>query len=158
MIEAEQVRRATVTWTGNLANGAGRVSAASSGAFSELPVSWASRTETPDGSTSPEELMAAAHAACFSMAFSSALTKDGTPPGQLWVTAAVTFAKDETRWSIASSHLEVRGRVEGSSQAAFADAAERAKDGCPVSRALKGNVELSVTATLEQASGQAEGG
>jgi len=149
MIEAEQVRRATVTWTGNLASGSGRVSAASSRAFSELPVTWASRTESPDGSTSPEELIAAAHASCFSMAFSSALTKDGTPPGSLEVTATVTFAKDETRWSIASSHLEVRGRVEGSNQAAFADAAERAKDGCPVSRALKGNVELSVSATLE---------
>jgi osmotically inducible protein OsmC len=149
MIEAEQVRRATVSWTGNLANGAGRVSAATTGAFKDLPVSWVARTEAPEASTSPEELMAAAHAACFSMAFSSALTKDGTPPGELSVTASVTFAKDETRWSIASSHLDVRGRVEGSSQAAFADAAERAKEGCPVSRALKGNVELSVTATLE---------
>jgi len=150
MIEAEQVRQATVTWTGNLASGSGRVSATTSGAFSELPVTWASRTESPDGRTSPEELIAAAHAACFSMAFSSALTKDGTPPGQLEVTATVTFAKDETRWSIASSHLEVRGRVEGSTQAAFADAADRAKDGCPVSRALKGNVEVSVSASLER--------
>jgi len=150
MIEAEQVRQATVTWMGNLATGSGRVSAATTGVFSELPVSWAARTESPDGTTSPEELLAAAHAACFSMAFSSALTKDGTPPGQLEVTATVTFAKDETRWSIASSHLEVRGRVEGSSQAAFADAAQRAKDGCPVSRALKGNVELSVEALLER--------
>jgi len=150
MIEAEQVRQATVTWTGNLASGSGRVSATTSGAFSELPVTWASRTESPDGRTSPEELIAAAHAACFSMAFSSALTKDGTPPGQLEVTATVTFAKDETRWSIASSHLEVRGRVEGSTQAAFSDAAERAKDGCPVSRALKGNVEVSVSASLER--------
>jgi osmotically inducible protein OsmC len=151
MIEAEQVRRATVTWTGDLANGAGRVSAATTRAFSELPVSWAARTEAPETSTSPEELRAAALAACFSMAFSSTLAKDGTPPGELSVTASVTFAKDETRWSIASSHLDVRGRVEGSSQAAFADAAERAKDGCPISRALKGNVELSVAATLEHA-------
>lgn len=149
MIETEQVRKATATWSGNLVNGAGSVTAKTTGAFSELPVSWAARTEAPGASTSPEELMAAAHAACFSMSLSSTLTKDGTPPGELWVTVSVTFAKDETRWSIASSHLDVRGRVEGSSQAAFADAAERAKDGCPVSRALKGNVELSVTATLE---------
>lgn len=149
MIEAEQIRRATVTWTGNLARGAGRVSAATSGAFRDLPVTWAARTESPDGRTSPEELVAAAHASCFSMALSSGLTKDGTPPGKLYVSATVRFAKDETRWSIASSHLEVRGRVDGSSQEAFAAAAERAKDGCPVSRALKGNVELSVTATLE---------
>jgi osmotically inducible protein OsmC len=151
MIEAEQVRRATATWTGNLANGAGHVSAATTGAFGELPVSWAARTEAPGANTSPEELLAAAHAACFSMSLASTLTKDGTPPGELWVTVSVTFAKDETRWSIASSHLDVRGRVKGSSQTAFADAAERAKDGCPVSRALKGNVELSVTATLEGA-------
>jgi osmotically inducible protein OsmC len=151
MIEAEQVRRATATWSGNLANGAGEVSAATTGAFSELPVSWAARTEAPEANTSPEELLAAAHAACFSMSLSSTLTKDGTPPGELWVTVTVTFAKDETRWSIASSHIDVRGRVEGSSQTAFADAAERAKDGCPVSRALKGNVALSVTATLEDA-------
>lgn len=149
MIEAEQIRRATVTWTGNLARGTGRVSAATSGAFRDLPVTWAARTESPDGRTSPEELVAAAHASCFSMALSSGLTKDGTPPGELYVSATVRFAKDETRWSIASSHLEVRGRVDGSSQEAFAAAAERAKDGCPVSRALKGNVELSVTATLE---------
>jgi osmotically inducible protein OsmC len=149
MIQTEQVRQATATWTGNLANGAGNVSAATTGAFNELPISWAARTEAPEASTSPEELIAAAHAACFSMSLSSTLTKDGTPPGQLWVTVSVTFAKDETRWSIASSHIDVRGRVEGSSQAAFADAADRAKDGCPVSRALKGNVELSVTATLE---------
>lgn len=149
MIEAEQIRRATVTWTGNLARGAGRVSAATSGAFRDLPVTWAARTESPDGRTSPEELVAAAHASCFSMALSSGLTKDGTPPRELYVSATVRFTKDETRWSIASSHLEVRGRVDGSSQEAFAAAAERAKDGCPVSRALKGNVELSVTATLE---------
>lgn len=148
MREAEQIRRATVTWTGTLAEGAGRVSAASSGAFRQLPVTWASRTESPDGRTSPEELIAAAHASCFSMALASTLTKDGTPPGDLNVTATVTFAKDEAGWSIASSHLEVRGQVPGSSQAAFADAADRARNSCPVSRALKGNVELSVAATL----------
>jgi osmotically inducible protein OsmC len=83
------------------------------------------------------------------MAFSNTLVKDGTPPRRLEVSATVTFAKDETRWSVTASHLDVRGQVDGSSQAAFADAAERAKDGCPISRALKGNVELSVTATLE---------
>jgi lipoyl-dependent peroxiredoxin len=153
MADVEQVRRATVTWNGNLVNGSGRVSAETSGTFTELPVSWTARTEEPGGSTSPEELIAAAHAACYSMAFSSELTKAGTPPGELRVTAAVTFAKDETRWSIASSHLEVRGRVEGSNQSDFAAAASRAKDGCPVSRALQGNVEISVSATLEGGAG-----
>lgn len=148
MIETEQIRRASVTWNGNLVAGEGRVSAESSGAFTDLPVTWGSRTESPDGRTSPEELIAAAHASCFSMAFSSTLTKDGTPPGKLEVTATVTFSKDPERWSISKSHLEVRGHIEGSSQAAFADAAERAKDSCPVSRALKDNVELTVDATL----------
>lgn len=149
MIEAEQVRRATATWLGTLIEGSGRVSAATSGTFADLPVSWAARTEAPDGRTSPEELLAAAHASCFCMALSNTLVKDGTPPERLDVTAAVTFAKDETRWSVASSHLDVRGHVPGSSQVAFADAAERAKDGCPISRALVGNVALSVEATLE---------
>jgi osmotically inducible protein OsmC len=149
MSEGQQTRRATVTWDGTLLEGSGRVSAGTSGTFSDLPVSWASRTEAPAGRTSPEELLAAAHAACFSMAFSNTLVKDGTPPRRLEVSATVTFAKDETRWSVTASHLDVRGQVDGSSQAAFADAAERAKDGCPISRALKGNVELSVTATLE---------
>jgi len=149
MSDGEQVRRATVTWTGDLVGGSGRVSAETSGLFKELPVTWASRTEAHEGRTSPEELLAAAHAACFSMAFANTLTKDGTPPGELWVSAAVTFARDDAGWSITASHLDVRGRVDGSSQAAFADAAERAKDGCPVSRALKGNVDVTVTATLE---------
>jgi len=150
MIEGRQTRRATVTWDGTLIEGSGRVSAGTSGTFSDLPVSWASRTEAPAGRTSPEELLAAAHASCFSMAFSSTLVKDGTPPRRLEVSATVTFAKDETRWSVVASHLEVRGWVDGSSQAAFADAAERAKEGCPISRALKGNVALSVAATLEE--------
>jgi len=148
-MEAEQTRRATVTWTGALIDGSGRVSAASSGLFSDLPVSWAARTEEPGGRTSPEELLAAAHASCFSMALSSGLAKAGTPPERLEVSATVTFAKDETRWSVAASHLEVRGRVPNSTQAAFAEAAEGAKEGCPISRALKGNVALSVEAVLE---------
>jgi osmotically inducible protein OsmC len=138
-----------VTWLGTLIDGSGRVSGVSSGTFSDLPVSWAARTEDPGGRTSPEELLAAAHASCFSMALSSTLTKDGTPPERLQVSATVTFAKDEARWSVAASHLEVRGRVPGSSQAAFADAADRAKEDCPISRAIKGNVALSVEATLE---------
>lgn len=147
---AEQTRRATVTWMGSLTEGGGRVSAARSGLFSDLPVTWASRTEEPAGRTSPEELLAAAHASCFSMALSNTLTKDdGTPPDRLEVSATVTFAKDETRWSVSASHLEVRGRVPGSNAAAFAAAAERAKENCPISRAVKGNVVLSVQATLE---------
>jgi osmotically inducible protein OsmC len=142
------IRRADVSWEGDLATGGGVVSAASSNAFSELPVSWAARTEHPD-KTSPEELIAAAHASCFAMAFSSDLAKAGTPPRRLAVSASVTFDKVDGKWTVQSSALTVRGVVPGLDQAGFAAAAEGAKDGCPVSRALVGNVQLSVDATLE---------
>jgi osmotically inducible protein OsmC len=143
------VRRAEATWSGPLATGSGAVSAVSSGAFSELPVSWAARTESPDGRTSPEELVAAAHAACFSMAFSGGLARAGTPPERLDVSAEVTFDKVGDAWTVTSSALTVRGRVPGISAEDFVAAANAAKDGCPISRALKGNLELSVEATLE---------
>ena len=143
-----EVRRADATWNGNLLEGSGVVSASSSGAFRELPVTWASRTEQSDGRTSPEELIAAAHAACYSMAFSGDLNRNGTPPEQLDVSASVTFDKLD-KWTVVSSALTVRGRVPGIDEARFREIAEGAKDNCPVSRALKGNVELSVEATLE---------
>ena len=144
-----EVRRADATWEGDLLSGSGVVSASSSGAFSSLPVSWASRTEAADGKTSPEELVAAAHAACFSMAFSSNLAKAGHRAERLDVSAQVTFDKLEGGWTVTKSQLTVRGVVPGIDQAGFAAAADAAKDGCPISRALKGNVELSVDATLE---------
>ena len=143
------IRRAEGTWSGALTTGSGSVSAMSSGAFSELPVTWAARTETSDGRTSPEELLAAAHAACFSMALSGALKTAGSPPERLDVSAEVTFDKLESGWRVVSSALTVRGRVPGMSEADFLAAAEGAKDGCPISQALKGNVALSVEATLE---------
>ena len=142
------IRRADVSWEGDLASGGGVVSASSSHAFTELPVSWAARTENPD-KTSPEELIAAAHASCFAMAFSSDLTKAGTPPQRLAVSSEVTFDKVDGKWTVLSSALTVRGVVPGLDQAGFAAAAEGARDGCPVSRALVGNVQLSVDATLE---------
>jgi osmotically inducible protein OsmC len=142
------VRSATATWSGDLATGSGSVSASSSGAFSDLPVSWAARTESSDGKTSPEELVAAAHAACYSMAFSGGLARAGSPPTSLEVSADVTFDKVDAGWKVTKSHLTVRGVVPGISEADFAAAAEAAKDGCPISGALKGNVELSVDATL----------
>ena len=129
-------------------SGSGVVSAVSSGLFTDLPVTWASRTEAPGGKTSPEELVAAAHAACFSMALSNGLTKAGTPPEELQVTAAVTFQQIEGGWKVASSALTVHGHVHGVDEAAFRQAAEAAKDSCPISGALKGNVELSVEASL----------
>jgi osmotically inducible protein OsmC len=143
-----QVRHAEVTWTGDLTSGNGTIDHVSSGAISRQPVTWASRTEDHGGKTSPEELLAAAHAACFSMALSSGLAKAGTPPQQLKVTARVTFDKTDAGWSVVSSRLEVRGTVPGATDESFRQAAEAAKDGCPISRALKGNVELSVDAAL----------
>jgi osmotically inducible protein OsmC len=142
------IRRAEVSWSGDLASGSGTVNARSSGAFDSLPVSWAARTESSDGKTSPEELLAAAHAACFAMAFSADLGRAGTPPERLEVSAEVTFDKLDAGWRVVSSALTVRGTVPGMSAQDFVAAAEAAKDGCPISQALKGNVALSVDAAL----------
>jgi osmotically inducible protein OsmC len=142
-------RRADAVWHGTLIEGSGTVSASSSGAFADLPVSWSSRTEESNGRTSPEELVAAAHAACFSMAFSSRLAKAGHPADELRVSATVTFEKLEAGWHVASSALTVRGRVPGMDDASFSREAEAAKDGCPISVALHGNVALSVEASLD---------
>ena len=143
------IRRADASWHGDLLSGNGTVSASTSRAFTGLPVTWASRTEAADGRTSPEELVAAAHAACYSMAFSAGLGRAGTPPTRLEVSATVTFDKVEAGWRVASSALTVRGVVPGITAERFRELAEAAKDGCPISQALKGNVELSVEATLE---------
>jgi osmotically inducible protein OsmC len=143
-------RTATVTWNGNLATGSGTVSAGSSGLFTDLPVSWGARTEAPQGQTSPEELLAAAHASCFSMALSVGLDRAGTPPDHLHVSATVTFDKVGDDWTVTTSQLDVIGVVPGLDEAGFDAAAQAAKDGCPISRALAGNVELSVTAALEE--------
>jgi lipoyl-dependent peroxiredoxin len=144
-------RTATVTWTGTLAEGSGTVSAGSSQTFTDLPVSWSSRTEEVDGRTSPEELLAGAHAACFSMALSGALARAGTPPDHVHVSATVTFDKVGDAWTVTRSELDVVGVVPGMDPAAFDASADAAKDNCPVSRALRGNVELVVSATLEEA-------
>ena len=143
------VRRADVTWSGPLLTGSGTVNASSSAAFEDLPVTWSSRTETADGRTSPEELVAAAHASCYAMAFSGALARAGTPPDRLTVSAEVTFDKVEAGWRVVSSALTVVGVVPGMFAPDFRAAAEAAKDGCPISQALKGNVALSVDASLE---------
>jgi osmotically inducible protein OsmC len=124
------------------------VTAESSGAFKDQPVTWASRTERSDGKTSPEELVAAAHASCFSMALSHGLAGAKTPPQRLEVTATVTFEQVTGGWKVRSSALEVTGTVPGMDAAAFQAAAEGAKENCPISQALRGNVELSVKATL----------
>jgi osmotically inducible protein OsmC len=144
------VRTATVSWNGDLTSGEGTVSAGTSQLFTDLPVSWASRTEEPAGRTSPEELLAAAHASCYAMAFSGDLARAGTPPEHLHVEAEVTFDRVDEKWTVVSSRLIVLGRVPGCSEEQFHRIAEQSRDGCPISRALTGNVELSVEPTLEQ--------
>ena len=139
-------RRAEVTWRGDLLKGEGTITSVGSGSFGPLDVTWASRAEDPQGRTSPEELLAAAHAACYSMALSHGLAGAGSPPESLEVSATVTFVPGT---GITRSALTVTGRVPGIDAGGFRDAAEAAKDGCPVSSALAGNVELSVEATLE---------
>jgi osmotically inducible protein OsmC len=140
-------RTATTGWDGDLAHGNGVVAGAS-GALGELPVTWASRTERSEGKTSPEELVAAAHASCFSMALSHELTQGGNPPEHLDVSAKVTLDEKDGAPTVTTSELTVSGRVPGIDQAAFERAAAEAGKGCPISRALAG-VEISVNATLQ---------
>src|SRR2546426_235089 len=136
---------ATTVWEGDLAHGAG-TTMPSSGAFPAVDVSWASRTTRAAGKTSPEELLAAAHASCYCMGLSHELSEAGTPPERLEATATVEF---EPGVGVRSSHVVVRGRVPGINQDAFSQAADSAGEGCPISGALKGNVEITVEATLE---------
>src|SRR5262249_52029432 len=138
-------RTMSTTWHGTLMEGSGTIHAAGSGAFGALPVSWASRAEEPNGKTSPEELIAAAHSACFSMALSHALAQAGTPADTLDTSATVTFQPGEGITKIA---LTVRGTVSGIDEAAFVEAAEGAKAGCPVSKALAGVPEITLDASL----------
>ena len=136
---------ATTQWEGGLEHGAGRTTPAS-GAFATVDVSWASRTARAAGKTSPEELLAAAHAACYCMALAHELDEAGTPPERLEATASVEFVPDE---GVTSSHIVIAGRVPGADERTFAAAADAAGEGCPISGALKGNVEITVEATLE---------
>ena len=138
-------RTANVTWRGDLMSGEGTIDSVGSGAFGPLDVTWASRAEDPNGLTSPEELIAAAHASCFSMALSNGLAKSGTPPERLQTSATVTFVPGT---GITKAAVTVVGTVPGLDESGFRAAAEDAKENCPVSQALKGNVELSVDARL----------
>ena len=142
-------RRATATWSGDLASGNGTVTAATTGIFRDQKTTWAARTAEPEGVTSPEELLAAAHASCFSMACSNVLAKAGTPPTRLDVEVSISADKLAAGWTVTTAVIVVRGVVPGATQASFAAAAAEAKDGCPISRALKGNVAMTVEATLE---------
>lgn len=139
--------RAAAVWEGDLFSGAGSTTLLS-GAAGPLPVSWPSRTEAPDGRTSPEELIAAAHAACYSMALSNILAGVGHTATRLETAAVATFAKTEAGFRLTTMALSVTGDVPRIDPDAFAQAAAEAKVGCPVSNALAGNVEITLEATL----------
>jgi lipoyl-dependent peroxiredoxin len=141
-------RTAEVDWTGSIARGSGHASGAS-GALGDLPITVASRFGEPEGKTSPEELIAAAHAACFTMALGSILAARRTPPERLRVTATVTLETSGTP-TIASSQLDAHGVVPGADAASFDRAAQEAERNCPVSRALRGSAEIGVHATLDE--------
>jgi osmotically inducible protein OsmC len=139
-------RTASVTWNGSLMDGSGTITSTTTGAIGEQPVTWAARAEEPGGLTSPEELIAAAHAACFSMALSHGLAQAGNAPDELKTSATVTFQPGEGITKIA---LTVEGRVPGLGEDAFREAAEGAKQNCPVSKALAGVPEITLDAQLE---------
>jgi lipoyl-dependent peroxiredoxin len=140
-------RTADVVWTGTLVQGSGVLTLAS-GATPELPVTWASRTKRSEGKTSPEELLAAALAACFSMAFSSDLTNAGTPPTRLDVEATATLDDTKAGKAVTGIALTVRGVVPGIDAAAFKRAAEAASKGCPIARSLAPSVRIALDADL----------
>ena len=142
-------RRAEVTWTGNLLEGSGRLRV-DSGAFPEVEVTWASRTEEPGGKTSPEELIAAAHASCYAMALAATLTRGGSPPEQLNVNVVMALdPKESGAFRISGSQLSVIARVPGLDQGQFEEMARKGEEGCPVSNALRGNVDIQLEARLE---------
>lgn len=143
-------RRAQVVWEGDLIKGHGTIASTSSGALQNLPVTWASRTERPDGKTSPEELIAAAHAECYAMGLAHGLAQSGTPATKLDVNAVCTLQLSASGLKIQSMDLTVNGTVPGIDAATFEKAAQTAEQNCPVSNALRNNLEISVHATLEQ--------
>lgn len=139
------VSKADAVWEGDLTNGKGRVKVAS-GTFDEFPVTWSARADRTHGGTSPEELIAAAHAACFSMAFSNGLAKAGHHPERVNTTAEVEFVPGT---GITAITLTVRGHIHGLGDAEFQKIANEAKEGCPVSKALHGNVDIKLKAELD---------
>lgn len=140
-------RRAEVVWTGNLQSGSGTFDLASSGAWQGAPISFATRTENPNGNTSPEELIAAAHASCYAMALSNVLHEGGNDAEELRVNA--TCVLDMGSLKITSEVLDVTGRVPGIDAEGFQQAVEQADQICPVTNALRGSAEIQVNATLD---------
>jgi lipoyl-dependent peroxiredoxin len=145
MLQATQ--HASVSWDGVLGTGSGKLSLGE-GAASDLPVSWAARTGHAQGKTSPEELLAAAHASCFAMAFAHILEDRGTPPQHLSVAADCTFEQTTDGFKVSRVALNAEGAVAGITDEQFTDAARAAEQFCPISNALRGNVDITLTARL----------
>jgi osmotically inducible protein OsmC len=139
-------RQANVNWSGDLQSGSGTFDLASSGVFKQSGLSFASRAEDPAGNTSPEELIAAAHAGCYAMAFSNVLGEGGNPPDELNVSANCVL--DLGSLKVTTVVLDVRGKVPGLDEDGFRNAAEQAEQMCPVSNALRGNVDIQLNASL----------
>jgi lipoyl-dependent peroxiredoxin len=140
-------RTANATWEGDLMGGSGQAST-QSGVVQNATVKWSSRAEQADENTSPEELIAAAHAACVSMALAHGLAQAGTPPQRIDTEATSTFDETPDGFRLTRMQLKIRGQVEGLDEDAFREAAEGAKENCPVSKALEGNVEIRLDAGL----------
>lgn len=142
-------RTASIVWEGDVRKGKGTVSLEDSGACGELGISLPTRTESPEGQTSPEELLAASHAGCYAMALSLTLTEDGNPPERLDATATATLDRAGEGFAVTTIELTVRGKVEGLDADGFEDAAKRAEKACPISNALRGNVDIQLSAQLD---------
>ena len=140
-------RTAKAHWEGSLMEGAGQVALESSG-VGTYDVTWASRANDANGKTSPEELIAAAHATCVSMALAAGLARGGTPPTRLETDASTSFDQEDGGFALTTIRLRIRGHVEGLDEDGFKQAAEDAKENCPVSKALEGNVAIELDAAL----------
>jgi lipoyl-dependent peroxiredoxin len=142
-------RRAEVSWENDLVRGTGVVRFGS-GAIPETKVTWASRTEEPGGKTSPEELLAAAHAACYAMALSATLAANRTPPTRLDVSAACTFDRVGEVWKVTTMELTIKAVVHGLDRAKFEEISKKAEAGCPISNAIRNNVDIKLAASLSE--------
>ena len=138
-------RTASAVWQGDLFSGSGTVSATTSGLFTDAGVTWAARTEDPDGKTSPEELLTAAHAACFCMALSNELASRGHPPAKLEAKATCTFQPGK---GVTTMAIAITAEVPGVDEAGFQEGLDAAIESCPVSGALRNNVDIQVDGTL----------
>jgi osmotically inducible protein OsmC len=141
-------RSSEVTWERDLLRGSGIIRFGTN-ALPAVGVSWASRTEQPNGKTSPEELLAAAHASCYAMALSGTLAKNKTPPSTLIITAVCTLDQVENSWKVTTMELTVNGTVPGIDESTFKEIAKKAEETCPISNTLRNNVDIQLEAVLE---------